>query len=242
VHHSLDDGPPDPTTSQRTVTTVARARRILSLATDPGQVRNRRAIAISPKRSPTPSFVKLAIWLSLDPSVTWLEYVDSLHFAECTVMVKMLVADNDEGRVAFDIVDERPVRDIDAEGLLLLALEHHQIQIVETDSASINREPRVSNSLRIWRHRGRQVEKGLVAKIDGALAGQRSVSIRSLGTLVGLSEPLAIASALICRRLLDTDLSIKFGLNSLVTRRWDFGATLISKNYSAVRFCAGKKP
>ncbi len=167
------------------------------MATDPGQVRNRRAIAKTPKRSP--SFVKLAIQLSLDPSVTWLEYVESLLFAECTVMVEMLVADNDEGRVAFDIVDERPVRDIDAEGLLLLALEHHQIRIVEIDSASINDEPRANNSLRIWRHRGLPVEKGLVAKIDRALAGQQSVSIQSLGTLVGLSDPLAIASALISR-------------------------------------------
>jgi hypothetical protein len=216
------------------VTTVARAssRRSLSLATDPGQVRNHRAIAKTPKRSP--SFVKLAIQLSLDPSVTWLEYVESYPFAEGTVMVEMLVADTDEGRVAFDIVDERPVRDIDSEGLLLLALEFYQIRIVETDSASINNdEPRASNCLRIWRHRGLPVEKGLVAKIDRALAGQQSVSIRSLGTLVGLSDPLAIVSTLISRRVLDTDLSIKFGLNSLVARRWDLGATLISKNHSA---------
>jgi hypothetical protein len=218
---------------------VARASFRRSLATDPGQVRNRRAIAKTPKRSP--SFVKLAIQLSLDPSVTWLEYVESLPFAECTVMVEMLVADNDEGRVAFDIVDERPVRDIDSEGLLLLALEHHQIRIVEIDSASINDEPRASNSLRIWRHRGLPVEKGLVAKIDRALAGQQSVSIRSLGTLVGLSDPLAIVSTLISKRVLDTDLSKKFGLNSLVARRWDFGATLISKNHS-VRLFGEKKP
>jgi hypothetical protein len=218
---------------------VARASFRRSLATAPGQVRSCRATA---NIQHSPNFDKLAIQLSLDPSVTWLEYVDSLLFSEFNVMVGMLVADNDEGRVAFDIVDQRPDRDIDAEGLLQLALEHHQIRIAEMDSAAINDEPRASNSLRIWRHRGRRVEKGLVAKIDRALAGQRSVSVRSLGTLVGLSDPLAIVSALICRRVLDTDLSIKFGLNSLVARRWDFGATLISKNHSAVRLFGGKKP
>jgi hypothetical protein len=157
-------------------------------------------------------------------------------------MVEMLVADNDEGRVAFDIVDERPYRDIDAEGLLLLALEHHEIRLVEIDSANINAEPRSSNSLRIWRHGDHRVEKGLVAAIDRALAGRQSVSVRSFRTLVGLSEPLAIVSALICKGTLDTDLSIKFGLNSLVARRWDLGATLISKNHSAVRLFGEKKP
>jgi hypothetical protein len=225
------------------VTTVARAssRQSLSVTTDPREARNRRAIAKTPKHSP--SFVKLAIQLSLDSTVTWLEYVESLPLAESNVTVEMLVADCDEGRVAFDIMDVRPDRDIDAEGLLLLALEHYQIRIVEIDSISINDEPRASNSLRIWRHRGRQVEKGLVGKIDRALAGQRSVSIRSLGTLVGLSEPLATASALICRRVLDTDLSIKFGLNSLVARRWDLGATaLTSHSRLAARLFARKTP
>jgi hypothetical protein len=210
------------------------------LATDPGQVRNHRAIAKTSKRSP--NFVKLAIQLSLDPSVTWLEYVESLLFSECPVMVEMLVADNDEGRVAFDIVDERPYRDIDAEGLLLLALEHHEIRLVEIDSANINAEPRSSNSLRIWRHGDHRVEKGLVAAIDRALAGRQSVSVRSFRTLVGLSEPLAIVSALICKGTLDTDLSIKFGLNSLVARRWDLGAGLTSHSRSADRLFARTKP
>jgi hypothetical protein len=221
---------------------VARAssRRTLSLATDPGQVRNRRAIAKTPKRSP--SFVKLAIQHSLDPTVTWLEYVESLPLAGCNVTVEMLVADNDEGRVAFDLVDARPDRDIDAEGLLLLALADHQIRIVEADSVSINEEPRLTNSLRIWRHRSRRIEKGLVAKIDRVLAGQRSVSIRTLAALVGLSEPLAIVSALMCRGVLETDLSIKFGLNSLVARRWDLGAGLTSHSRSAARLFARKKP
>jgi hypothetical protein len=34
----------------------------------------------------------------------------------------------------------------------------------------------------------------------------------------------------------------KFGLNSLVARRWDFRAALISQNHSAVRLFGRKKP
>jgi hypothetical protein len=220
---------------------VARASFRRSLATDPGQVRGRGATAKIPKRSP--NFAKLAIRLSLDPDVTWLEYVGSLPFGERNVVVEMMVADRSEGRVAFDIVDERPHRDLDTGGLLLLALDYHHIRIVEIDSAGINEEPRSSNSLRIWRHRRRQVEKGLVAKIDRALAGQRSVSVRRLGTLIGIANPLPIVSALICKRVLDTDTSAKFGLNSLVVRRWDLGATaLTSHSRLAARLFARKQP
>lgn len=223
-----------------TVIKVARTSFRRSLATAPGQVRSRWPTAKIPKRSP--NFARLAVRLSLDPDVTWLEYVGSLPFEDCNVVVEMMVADQSEGRVAFDIVDERPHRDLDTGGLLLLALDHHQIRIVEMDSASIKADPRVSNSLRIWRHRDRRVERKVVAAVDRALVGQQSVSVKALGTLIGLSEPLAIVSALICQRVLDTDLSTTFGLNSLVARRWDLGATLISKNHSEVRHFGGKKP
>jgi hypothetical protein len=147
------------------VTTVARASFRRSLATEPDQVRSRRATAKIPKRSP--NFNRLVIQLWLDPATTWLEYVESLSLPEgnMNVTVEMLVADRAKGRVAFDLVDERPVRDIDTEGLLLLALEHHQILLAEMDGASINAEPRASNSLRIWRHRDCRVKQGLVAAI-----------------------------------------------------------------------------
>jgi hypothetical protein len=217
------------------VITVARASFRRSLATDPGQIRSHWPTAKIPKRSP--NFNRLVTQLWLDPETTWLEYVESLPVPEgnVSVMVEMLVADRDEGRVAFDIVDERPARDIDTEGLLLLALQHHEIRLAEMDSASINAEPRASNSLRIWRHRSLRVKQGLVAAIDRALAGQQSIPIRTLGTLAGFSEPIRTVSALICQGMLDTDLSVRFGPNSFVTRRPDLGAAITSQSRSAVR-------
>jgi hypothetical protein len=212
---------------------VARASSRRSLAT----IRNR------PKR--TPNLDKLAIQLSLDNNVTWLEFVESLPFPECNVHVKvgMIVADRDEGRVAFDIVDERAHRDIDTDGLLLLALQHHEIRLAEMDSASINAEPRLSNSLRIWRHRGHRVERGVVAAIDRALAGQQFVSIRRLGTLAGLSERMAVVSALICQGVLEvTDLSTKFGPNSLVARRWGYPGAAPTSFVRRLDYSQRKKP
>ena len=179
---------------------VARASSQRSLAT----FRNR------PKRSR--NFDKLAIQLSLDNDVTWLEYVQILPLPEFNVHVTvgMIVADRGDGRVAFDLIDERSPRDIDADGLLLLALEHHQIRLVEMDDVSINKEPRASNSLRIWKHRGHRVERGVVAAIDRALAGRQYVVIRGLGAMAGLSDRMAVVSALICQGVLEvTDLSQK---------------------------------
>jgi hypothetical protein len=223
------------------VTTVARASIRRSLATDPDQARSRRATAKIPKRSP--NFNRLVIQLWLDPATTWLEYVESLPLPEgnVDVMVEMLVADRDEGRVAFDLVDERPARDLDTEGLLLLALQHHEIRLAEMDSSSINAEPRASNSLRIWRHRDHRVKQALVPAIDRALAGQQSIPIRTLGTLAKFSEPIKTVSALICQGMLDTDLSVRFGPNSFVARRPDLGAEITSQSRSAVRLFARKK-
>jgi hypothetical protein len=201
------------------------------------------AVQKRPKRSK--NFDKLAVQLSLDNRVTWLEFVESLPLPEINahITVGMIVADRDEGRVAFDIVDEHGPRDIDTDGLLLLALEYHQIRLVEIDDVSINKEPRASNSLRIWEHRGHRVERGVVAAIDRAFVGRQSVSVGRLGTLVGLSDPPSIVSALMCRGVLETDLSAKkFGSNSFVTRRWDLSADLTSHSRSAARLFARKKP
>ena len=77
----------------------------------------------------------------------------------------MLVVDCDQGRVAFDIVDERLARDIDDEGLTLLALQRHEIRLAEVDSETINEDPRVGNSSLIWRHHGHRVNQQLVERL-----------------------------------------------------------------------------
>jgi hypothetical protein len=200
-------------------------------------VRNR------PKRSP--NFDKLAIQLSLDRDVTWLEFVEILPLPKYNlhVPVEMIVADLGDGRVAFDIVDERSTPDADADGLLLLALEHHQMRLVEMDDVSINKEPRASNSLRIWEHRDHRVERGVVAAIDRALAGQQPVSVRRLSTLVGLSDRMAVVSALICQGVLEvTDLSKKFGPESLVARRWGFLGAAPTSFVRRLDYSQRKKP
>jgi hypothetical protein len=164
------------------------------------------------------NFHRLAVQLTLDPTVKSLRFVTSLPVADEEVAVGMLVVERDEGSVAYDIVDERPARDIDSEGLLLIALEKHGITRVEIDARLIGSEPRAGNCKRIWRHRDVEVGPDVIARIDGALETRR-LSVRDLGRATKVRSAMAIACALICRRILCTELSTKFGPASWVARR-----------------------
>jgi hypothetical protein len=203
------------------VTTVTRTSRSRSRTTDPGAVRSPKAISEIPSR--TANFNKLAVQLSLDPTVRSLEYVDSLWTHDCSVRIEMLVALRGDRRVAFDIVDERPIRDLDAEGLLLIALQQNRIDLVEIDRKAINIEPKASNCLRIWTSRGR-IDDRLRAAIEAALNENGSLSIRELGVLVRLEDPLAVVRALIRDGLLEADLSLKLDSDSLVALTSDAAA------------------
>jgi hypothetical protein len=166
------------------------------------------------------NFHRLAVQLTLDPTVKSLRFVTSLPVADEEVAVGMLVVERDKGSVAYDIVDERPLRDIDSEGLLLIALERHGITRVEVDARSIDSEPRAGNCSRIWTHRDVAVSPDLCSRIDGALEVRR-LSVRDLARATKLRSVMAAVCALLCRRILYTELSTKFGPASWVARRAD---------------------
>jgi hypothetical protein len=166
------------------------------------------------------NFRGLAVQLTLDPTVKSLKFVTALAVAEEAVAIGMLVAERDEGRVAYDIVDERPDRDIDTEGLLLIALAMRGITRAEVDARLIGSEPLAGNCKRIWKHRDVDVSPDVRARIDGVLAARR-LSVRDLGRATRLRSAMATVCALICRRVLYTDLSTKFGPDSWVAGRAD---------------------
>jgi hypothetical protein len=168
------------------------------------------------------NFRRLAVQLTLDPTVKSLRLITSLPVADEEVAVGMLVVEREEGSVAYDIVDERPDRDIDSEGMLLIALEKYGIKRIEVDARLIEAEPRAGNCKRIWRHRDVEVNPDVRARIDGALKARR-LSVRDLGRATKLRSAMAIVCALICKRVLYTELSSKFGPASWVARRSDRG-------------------
>jgi hypothetical protein len=195
------------------VTTVARTFPRSSRTTDPGAVRSRKASTEIPVG--TANFNRLALQLSLDRTVRSFEYLESLHIEDCSIPVEMLVALRGEQRVAFDIVDERPVRDLDAEGLLLIALQQNAIDLVEVDGAAINAEPRAGNCLRILNWRGRR-DDDVRRSIEAALRENGSLSIAALGALAHLHDPMPAICSLICDGVLELDLSLELDADSIV--------------------------
>ncbi|MFK4522946.1 hypothetical protein ABIF90_000927 [Bradyrhizobium japonicum] len=164
---------------------------------------------------------EFAIQLLLDPAVEALEFRTSLPFSDTEVPIGMFIADLEDGRVAFDLVDARPPRDLDEEGLLLLALEHHGICLVEIDQAAIDKEPRASNCRRIWSYREHRVPAPIRVAIDRALAVRKRLTIRSLASIIGRRDPMRTVGALVSQGVLAVDPSTPLGLNSVIGRRSD---------------------
>ncbi|MGK7062666.1 hypothetical protein AB4853_40010 [Bradyrhizobium sp. 1050_B9_N1_2] len=165
---------------------------------------------------------QFAIQLLLDPATGAVNFVKSLPFRDCDVQINMLVVDLQGGdRVACDLVSERPDWDIDDEGLLRLALQHHGIRLVEIDYADIDAEPRASNCAFIWSHRDHPVPVSIEKAINRALTAHQGLTIRSLSTLIGLRDPKPEISALVCQGVVMTDLSVKFGPNAIIHKTSD---------------------
>lgn len=195
------------------VITVTRTLTPKGRTTDPGEIGSGKATSTIPRGSA--NFNKLAVQLSLDPLVRSFAFVESLPVSGCCVRVGMLVAERDDGRFAFDIVDERPLRDLDTEGLLLVALRQHGISLVKTDGAQINAEPKAANCRRIWNSRV-DVDGSTKASIEAALAERGSLSIRALGSFIGLRDPLQVVCALVRQGTVAIDISARLDANTVV--------------------------
>lgn len=173
--------------------------------------------------SSSETLCQFAVQLLLSPSVTVVNFVKSLPFLDHEVEINMFVADLDgDDRVAYDVISERPLWDIDHEGLVQLALEQHRIRLVEIDQANIAAEPLASNCERIWSYRDYPVPPPLEAAIDRALTTHQRLTVRSLARMIGLRDAAAVISALHCHGVvLVTDLSVPLGPDSVVCRACD---------------------
>jgi hypothetical protein len=174
----------------------------------------------SPILKRSKSFENLVIQLALDPSVQSLSYVDSLPAWQGRVKVKvaMLVAERDDRRIAFDLVDERAVNDLDSEGLLLLALEENHIELLEVDRGELYQQPKAGNCLQIWNNRSYLVDDSARIAIVRALEEHSAgTTVRRLGEIAGLSSPLKAVCALAWKGIISVDISRPLDLDSEAT-------------------------
>ena len=140
---------------------------------------------------------------SLDPRVHAIEHFPSASFARSEVALDAIVLTRDDGRFALDVAETRPLRDIDGEGLALLALQAHGISLSTTTATEIRREPRFSNCRLVWSYRAARVGVGLRLRIQQALQDEGPMKLgQLLAAIRSPADPGPAVMALACADLI----------------------------------------
>jgi hypothetical protein len=162
----------------------------------------------------------LAIQCSLDPEVRALSFVPWLKFRGEAVDIGMLVADFDGERFALDIVDDRPLRDLDTEGMHLLAIAERGIGLMEFDADDILEEPFASNCRHVWMHRATAPLPPMKEAILSELSRHAFITIRELSKATGFGGDITPAVYwLACADLVELELAQKLSDETLVSIR-----------------------
>jgi hypothetical protein len=162
----------------------------------------------------------LAMQCSLDPAVRALRFLPSLPFEGATIAVEMIVADFDDGRFALDIVEDRPLRDLDSDGLLLLAIAESGIALKETSAEEILAEPFATNCRHVWTHRSAGLPPTKVASITEALRAHGPMHISELSKVIHFQgDIIPIVYSMACADLVELDLHSGLNARMLVSIR-----------------------
>jgi hypothetical protein len=144
---------------------------------------------------------------SLDPQVRSIDYVASARVAAASVKLDATVIVRDDGRYVLDVIESRALRDIDAEGLVQIALRDLGLTPLSITRADIQREPRFTNAKLVWSYRLCPVGISLRMKVLGILGEDGPMSLaRLLSSIRSDRDPSAAIMALACSDLLELDL------------------------------------
>lgn len=144
---------------------------------------------------------------SLDPSVRSIDYVASARVAAAAVKLDAIVIVRDDGRFGLDVVEARVLRDVDAEGLALIALRDLGLSPLTLTRADIQREPRFTNSKLVWSYRLCPVGITLRMRILGILGDDGPMTLaRLLASIRSERDPNPAIMALACADLIELDL------------------------------------
>ena len=145
---------------------------------------------------------------SLDPTVRSIDYVASARVAEASVKLDAIVIIRDDGRYVLDVVESRPLRDMDTEGLAQIALRDLGLTALTITRADIQREPRFTNAKLVWSYRLVPVGIALRMKVLGVLGDDGPMSLaRLLSSIRSDRDPTAAIMALACSDLIELDLT-----------------------------------
>ncbi len=158
-----------------------------------------------PIPSKHPALREALIQLSLDPRVRSIDYVPTAIVASEQIDLGAVVVHRVDGRFLLDVVQARPIRDLEHEGLSLIALEKLGLKPWVISAKSLRREPRCSNALFVWLYNGHPVAREQRKRILQAVTDKEPIRLGQLERRSG-RDPFPCIMALACADLLELDL------------------------------------
>jgi hypothetical protein len=147
------------------------------------------------------------IQATLDPSVRAIEFLSQARVDATPVDLDATVIVRDDGRFVLDVVPARPVRDVEQEGLALIAFSQLGLKPSTLTAADIKREPRFANSRLVWSYRLAPVGITLRMRVLQILGDDGPMSLsRLLSAVRSDRDPNPAIMALACSDLIELDL------------------------------------
>jgi hypothetical protein len=144
---------------------------------------------------------------SLDPQVRSIGYVASAVVASEPIELGAIVLHRDDGRFVLDVVPARRVRDLEDEGLALIAIADLGMTTLVVTADDIRREPRYANACLVWSYNGVFVPIGLRMRILQVLLDEGPLQLgRLLQSIRTDRDPTPAVMGLACADLLELDL------------------------------------
>jgi hypothetical protein len=157
--------------------------------------------------APCPLVRDALIQASLDSSVRTIEFLAQARVDATPVDLNATVIVRDDGRYVLDVVQARPVRDIEQEGLALIAYLRLGLSQITLTAADIKREPRFANSRLVWSYRLAPVGISMRMAVLQILADEGPMALsRLLSSLRSDRDPNPAIMALACSDLIELDL------------------------------------
>jgi hypothetical protein len=150
---------------------------------------------------------------TLDATVNSIEFIASARVRSISVDLNAVVLCRDDGRHLLDIVPARTLRDVEDEGLALIALSEMALPTIVLTAADIQRDPVFSNCRIVWSYRAHPVGIGMRLQILQILSDEGPMSLSGLLSAVRSErDPGAAVMALACADIVELDLkSIPLG-------------------------------
>jgi hypothetical protein len=133
-----------------------------------------------------PALRDALVLASLDPKVRSLSYLARTVVASEEIDLGAVVVQRDDGRFLLDVVEARRIRNLEDEGLALIAVGELGLKPLVLSPTVLRREPRYTNAQFVWLYERHRVSRGLRKRVLRVVLEKKSLP---LGELERRSDP-----------------------------------------------------